>query len=69
VRGGERGGLKKAAGVVLKEKGVVGRFSRGAARMRGEGVRVAWGIAGKVIPAAFRRRKPPRFIRAPAGTF
>jgi hypothetical protein len=57
------------AGVVLKEKGGVGRFSQGAARMRREGVGGSWRIEGKVIPAAFRRRKPPVFIRAPSGTF
>jgi hypothetical protein len=69
IPGGERGDLKKTAGVILKKKGVVGRFSQGAARMRREGVGVAWGMEGKVIPAAFRRRKPPVFIRAPSGTF
>jgi hypothetical protein len=30
--------LKNGGGVVLREKGVVGRFSQGAARMRREGV-------------------------------
>jgi hypothetical protein len=47
-------------GVVFKGKGVVGRFSQG--RQGGEGKEwrgVAWGIEGKVIPGAFRRRKLP----------
>jgi len=51
--GGERGG-KKCAGVVLMEKRVCGRFFQGVGRMRGKGLGVAWGIEGKVIPAAFR---------------
>jgi len=54
-----KGGGGVVLGVVLKENGAVGGFSRRAGRMRGGGVRVAWGIEGKVIPAAFRRRKPP----------
>jgi hypothetical protein len=40
-------------------------------RKRNEGKtdRAFRGFEGKVIPAAFRRRKPPVFIRAPFGTF
>ena len=44
---GERGDLKKAAGAVLKEKGVVARYSQGAARMRREGVGGRLGNGGK----------------------